>query len=242
MRRAKIVCTLGPAVSTPERLERLVQAGMDVARLNLSHGGHAEHEDRYRKVRKAAELYGRNVGILVDLQGPKIRLGTFADGQVELEPGSQFTITTEPVSGNEHRSSTTYGGLPADVHPGDRILIDDGRLALEVEKVEGADVVTRVIEGGPVSDHKGINLPGASVNVPVLSDKDVEDLRWGLRIGADMVALSFVRSADDVNDVHRIMDEEGRRVPGHRQAGEAPGGGAPGGNRRRVRRRHGRPG
>jgi len=213
VRRAKIVCTLGPAVSTPERLERLVQAGMDVARLNLSHGGHAEHEDRYRKVRKAAELYGRNVGILVDLQGPKIRLGTFADGQVELEAGSQFTITTEPVSGDEHRSSTTYGGLPADVHPGDRILIDDGRLALEVEKVEGADVVTRVIEGGPVSDHKGINLPGASVSVPALSDKDIEDLRWGLRIGADMVALSFVRSADDVNDVHRIMDEEGRRVP-----------------------------
>jgi pyruvate kinase len=213
VRRAKIVCTLGPAASTAERLEELVQAGMDVARLNLSHGSHAEHEERYRNVREAAELFGRNVGVLVDLQGPKIRLGTFADGQVELERGSQFTITTDAVSGDAHRSSTTYAGLPGDVHPGDRVLVDDGRLALEVEKVHGADVVTRVLEGGPISDHKGLNLPGTSVSVPPLSGKDVDDLRWGLRTGADMIALSFVRSADDVRDVHRIMDEEGIRVP-----------------------------
>ena len=213
MRRAKIVCTLGPAASTAERLEELVQAGMDVARLNLSHGSHAEHEERYRNVRKAAKLFRRNVGVLVDLQGPKIRLGTFADGQVELERGSQFTITTDPVSGDAHRGSTTYSGLPGDVHPGDRVLVDDGRLALEVETVHGADVVTRVLEGGPISNNKGLNLPGTSVSVPALSGKDVDDLRWGLRTGADMIALSFVRSADDVRDVHRIMDEEGIRVP-----------------------------
>jgi pyruvate kinase len=213
VRRAKIVCTLGPAASTAERLEELVQAGMDVARLNLSHGSHAEHEERYRNVRKAAELFGRNVGVLVDLQGPKIRLGTFADGQVELERGSQFTITTDAVSGDAHRSSTTYSGLPGDVHPGDRVLVDDGRLALEVETVHGADVVTRVLEGGPISNNKGLNLPGTSVSVPALSGKDVDDLRWGLRIGADMIALSFVRSPDDVRDVHTIMDEEGIRVP-----------------------------
>jgi pyruvate kinase len=213
VRRAKIVCTLGPAASTAERLEELVQAGMDVARLNLSHGSHAEHEERYRNVRKAAQLFGRNVGVLVDLQGPKIRLGTFADGQVELERGSQFTITTDAVSGDAHRSSTTYSGLPGDVHPGDRVLVDDGRLALEVETVHGADVITRVLEGGPISNNKGLNLPGTSVSVPALSGKDVDDLRWGLRIGADMIALSFVRSPDDVRDVHKIMDEEGIRVP-----------------------------
>ena len=186
---------------------------MDVARLNLSHGSHAEHEERYRNVREAAELFGRNVGVLVDLQGPKIRLGTFADGQVELERGSQFTITTDAVSGDAHRSSTTYSGLPGDVHPGDRVLVDDGRLALEVETVRGADIVTRVIEGGPVSNNKGLNLPGTSVSVPALSGKDVDDLRWGLRTGADMIALSFVRSASDVREVHAIMDEEGIRVP-----------------------------
>ncbi|HMG29538.1 MAG TPA: pyruvate kinase [Jiangellaceae bacterium] len=213
MRRAKIVCTLGPATSSQERLEELVQAGMDVARFNLSHGSHTEHEQRYHDLRKAAQVFGRNVGVIVDLQGPKIRLGRFAEGPVELERGSHFTITTDDVIGDADRASTTYAGLPDDVHPGDRVLVDDGRLALEVEEVHGADVVTRVVEGGPVSDHKGINLPGASVGVPALTEKDVEDLRWGLHLGADMVALSFVRSANDVRDVHEIMDEVGVRVP-----------------------------
>jgi pyruvate kinase len=213
VRRAKIVCTLGPATHSEKRLRELVEAGMDVARFNLSHGSHAEHEERYRLVRKAAEDIGRNVGVLVDLQGPKIRLGTFEAGQVDLAPGDQFTITTDDVPGDETRSSTTHSGLTDDVNPGDRVLVDDGRLSLEVEEVEGTNVVTRVVEGGPVSNHKGLNLPGASVSVPAMSDKDIEDLRWGLRIGADLVALSFVRSADDVRDVHRIMEEEGVRVP-----------------------------
>ncbi|HEU0214572.1 MAG TPA: pyruvate kinase [Jiangellaceae bacterium] len=213
MRRAKIVCTLGPATSSRERIEELVQAGMDVARFNLSHGSRPEHEQRYHDLRKAAQAHERNVGVLVDLQGPKIRLGRFAGGPVELERGSRFIITTDEVVGDSQRASTTYAGLPGDVRPGDRVLVDDGRLALEVEDVQGADVVTRVVEGGPVSDHKGINLPGATVAVPALTDKDVEDLRWGLRLGADMVALSFVRSADDVGDVHRVMDDVGLRVP-----------------------------
>ena len=207
------MCTLGPATSSQERLEELVQAGMDVARFNLSHGSHTEHEQRYHDLRKAAQVFGRNVGVIVDLQGPKIRLGRFAEGPVELERGSHFTITTDDVIGDADRASTTYAGLPDDVHPGDRVLVDDGRLALEVEEVHGADVVTRVVEGGPVSDHKGINLPGASVGVPALTEKDVEDLRWGLHLGADMIALSFVRSANDVRDVHEIMDEVGVRVP-----------------------------
>src|SRR5919106_1295373 len=213
VRRAKIVCTLGPATDSAERLRELVEAGMDVARFNLSHGSHEEHEQRYRRVRAAAALAGRNVGVLVDLQGPKIRLGKFDQGPVHLEPGEKFTITTEDVAGNATRSSTTHSGLTADVHPGDTVLIDDGRLSLQVEEVRGSNVVTRVLEGGPVSDHKGINLPGTSVSVPAMSDKDVEDLRWALRTGADMIALSFVRSADDIVEVHKIMDSEGVLLP-----------------------------
>ncbi len=213
VRRAKIVCTLGPATDSAERLRELVNAGMDVARFNLSQGTREEHAPRYRRVRAAAALAGRNVGVLVDLQGPKIRLGKFDHGPVVLERGERFTITTEDVTGDAHRSSTTHSGLPSDVHPGDTVLIDDGRLSLEVEEVEGSNVVTRVLEGGPVSDHKGINLPGASVSVPTMSDKDIEDLRWALRTGADMIALSFVRSADDIVEVHKIMDSEGVRLP-----------------------------
>jgi pyruvate kinase len=191
----------------------MVEAGMDVARFNLSHGSHEEHEQRYRRVRAAAALAGRNVGVLVDLQGPKIRLGKFDHGSVHLEAGDKFTITTDDVTGDATRSSTTHSGLTADVHPGDTVLIDDGRLSLEVEEVTGSNVVTRVLEGGPVSDNKGINLPGAAVSVPAMSDKDVEDLRWALHTGADMVALSFVRSADDIVEVHKIMDSEGIRLP-----------------------------
>jgi pyruvate kinase len=213
MRRAKIVCTLGPATASLDGVRALVAAGMDVARLNLSHGDYAEHEEVYRHVRQAAEESGRGVGVLVDLQGPKIRLGTFAGGPVVLDAGEPFTITTEDVPGSADVVSTTYTGLPEDVHAGDRVLIDDGRVAVVVLDVEGPRVVTRVVEGGLVSDHKGINLPGVAVSVPALSEKDVEDLRWALRLGVDLVALSFVRSARDVDDVHAVMDEEGVRLP-----------------------------
>nr|WP_221441181.1 pyruvate kinase [Jiangella mangrovi] len=213
VRRAKIVCTLGPATDSPERLRELIDVGMDVARFNLSHGSHAEHEERYLRVRKAATEAERNVGVLVDLQGPKIRLGEFAGGSAELEVGQTFTITVEDVDGTAERASTTYKGLPGDVKAGDSVLVDDGRLSLEVTEVTDTDVVTTVVIGGKVSNHKGLNLPGTAVSVPALSEKDIEDLRWGLRIGADMIALSFVRSAADVDDVHRIMAEEGVRLP-----------------------------
>ncbi|CAM5571951.1 pyruvate kinase [Streptomyces abikoensis] len=213
MRRAKIVCTLGPATDTYEQIKALVDAGMDVARFNLSHGTYAEHEARYQRVRKAAEEAGRSVGVLADLQGPKIRLGRFREGPVLLERGDEFTITTEPVEGDRHTCGTTYEGLAGDVSRGERILVDDGRVTLEVTEVDGPRVRTIVIEGGMVSDHKGLNLPGVAVSVPALSDKDVEDLRWALGLGADIIALSFVRSADDAADVHRVMDEEGRRRP-----------------------------
>ncbi|MEU7084369.1 pyruvate kinase [Streptomyces achromogenes] len=214
MRRAKIVCTLGPATHSYDRIKALVEAGMDVARFNLSHGTHAEHEERYRRVRKAADETGRSVGILADLQGPKIRLGRFAEGPVLLERDDTFTITVEDgVEGDRHRCGTTYAGLAADVTPGERVLVDDGKVCLEVTEVDGPRVHTRVIEGGVVSDHKGLNLPGVAVSVPALSKKDEDDLRWALRTGFDLVALSFVRSGDDAVDVHRIMAEEGRRLP-----------------------------
>jgi pyruvate kinase len=213
MRRAKIVCTLGPATDSYDQIKALVDAGMDVARLNLSHGSYAEHEDRFQRVRKASDEAGRSVGVLVDLQGPKIRLGRFREGPVLLERGDEFTITVEETEGDRNICGTTYKGLAGDVTPGERVLVDDGRVALEVVSVDGPRVLTRVVEGGMVSDNKGLNLPGVAVSVPALSEKDIDDLRWALRAGADVVALSFVRSGADIEDVHRVMDEEGRRVP-----------------------------
>ncbi|MFD9967863.1 pyruvate kinase [Streptomyces sp. NPDC059011] len=213
MRRAKIVCTLGPSTHSYEQIKALVDAGMDVARLNLSHGSYADHEERYRHVRKASDETGRSVGVLADLQGPKIRLGRFREGPVLLERGDEFTITVEPVEGDRDICGTTYAGLAADVTPGERILVDDGRVSLEVTAVDGPRVCTTVVEGGVISDHKGLNLPGVAVSVPALSDKDVDDLRWAIRTGADVIALSFVRSGRDIEDVHRVMDEEGRRLP-----------------------------
>ncbi|MEW2349357.1 pyruvate kinase [Streptomyces sp. NPDC006684] len=214
MRRAKIVCTLGPATDSYDQIKALVDAGMDVARFNLSHGSYAEHEERYHRVRVAAEETGRSVGILADLQGPKIRLGRFSEGPVLLERGDTFTITTEDgYLGDRTSCGTTYAGLAADVTPGERVLVDDGKVCLQVTAVEGPRVRTTVVEGGMVSDHKGLNLPGVAVSVPALSEKDIEDLRWALRTGADVIALSFVRSARDIVDVHRVMREEGRRLP-----------------------------
>ena len=213
MRRAKIVATLGPATASAEGVLELVNAGMDVARLNLSHGEHADHADSYRWVREASDISGRSVAILVDLQGPKIRLGRFASGPVELVVGEEFIVTTEDCPGDANMVSTTFAGLPGDVNPGDRVLVDDGRIELQVIKVVGPRVHTVVIDGGIVSNNKGFNLPGVSVSVPALSEKDRDDLRWGLRNGADLVALSFVRSSADIHDVHSIMDEEGIRIP-----------------------------
>ncbi|KAB2342726.1 pyruvate kinase [Actinomadura rudentiformis] len=212
-RRAKIVSTIGPACSSPEQIHALVEAGIDVARLNMSHGEHAVHEQVFHRLRAAAEATGRGVGILADLQGPKIRIGRFPDGPVRLTLGDEFTITTDDIPGNRREVSTTYQGLPGDVKAGDTVLIDDGRVALEVAEVDGARVHTRVTVGGMVSDNKGLNLPGVPVSVPALTDKDEEDLRWALRLGVDMVALSFVRTPEDADICYRIMEEEGVRVP-----------------------------
>ena len=213
MRRAKIVCTIGPATDSSEQVQALVDAGMDVARINRSHGKPEEHEVVIQKVRKAAATSGRAVAVLVDLQGPKIRLETFEEGPQALEVGDTFTITTRTVPGTKELVGTTFKGLPGDCAPGDRLLIDDGNVAVRVVEVTETDVVTRVEVPGVVSDHKGLNLPGVAVSVPALSEKDKEDLRWGLKQDADFIALSFVRSAKDINDVHAIMDEVGRRIP-----------------------------
>jgi len=212
-RRAKIVCTLGPASSSPDRVSALVAAGLDVARLNMSHGSHDTHLAAYHAVRAACDASGRSVGVLVDLQGPKIRLGRFAAGPVTLVVGQQFTITGEDVPGDQHEASTSYAELAGDVRPGTQVLVDDGRIVLEVTGVQGPRVRTRVVVGGQVSDHKGINLPGVRVSAPALTSKDAEDLRWALRLRADMIALSFVQGPEDAEPARKIMDELGTYLP-----------------------------
>lgn len=213
MRRAKIVATFGPAVADYDKAKAIIEAGVDIARLNLSHGSHEIHEGVYATIRKAANELDKPVGILVDLQGPKIRLGKFAEDKVFLENGATFKITIEEILGDVNICSTTYKGLVGDVKPGDEILIDDGRIGLRATAVD-ASTVTCVVEfGGQVSNNKGINLPGVAVNVPALSEKDEDDLRWALKLGADMIALSFVRNAKDIVRVHEIMAEEGIFLP-----------------------------
>ena len=207
------MCTLGPATSSERRIRELVYAGMDVARLNMSHGTHDDHAESFRLVRAAADASGHGVGIFADLQGPKIRLATFEEGHAILNRGQRWTITTRDVPGDHEVAGTTYGGLPGDVKSGDPILIDDGKIRLRVVRVDGDDVETEVLVGGPVSNHKGINLPGVAVSVPALSEKDIADLRFALRLSVDFIALSFVRDAADAEQVRRIMHEEGNLLP-----------------------------
>ena len=212
-RRAKIVCTLGPATSTIEQVTALVEAGMDVARLNFSHGSHADHEAAYRVVREASDRTGHAVAVLADLQGPKIRLGTFGEGRAHWETGARVCVTVEDVVGTAERVSTTYKGLASDVRVGDRLLVDDGKLALSVVDVDGPDIGCLVVEGGEVSNNKGLSLPNVAVSVPALSDKDIEDLRFALHLSVDFIALSFVRSPADVELVRDIMRQEDVYVP-----------------------------
>lgn len=213
-RKTKIVCTLGPAVANKEAILGLVRDGMNVARLNFSHGDYPDHEQNYQWVREATDETGQAVGILADLQGPKIRLGRFeGDGKTYWETGETVRITVDDVEGTHDRVSTTYKQLAQDAKPGDRLLVDDGKVGLVCTEVDGNDVVCRVTEGGPVSNNKGVSLPGMDISVPALSEKDKEDLRFALNLGVDIIALSFVRSPADVEQVHAIMDEVGRRVP-----------------------------
>lgn len=212
-RRGKIVCTLGPAVGSDEQVKALVEAGMDVARLNFSHGDHSDHEANYKRVRSASDATGRAVGILADLQGPKIRLGRFNTGATLWATGETVRITVEDCIGVHDRVSTTYKQLAHDASPGDRLLVDDGNVGLTVLSVEGDDVICKVTEGGRVSNNKGLSLPGMNVSVPAMSEKDIADLEFALKIGVDLIALSFVRSPADIELVHEVMDRVGRRVP-----------------------------
>jgi pyruvate kinase len=213
MPRAKIVCTLGPASSTPERIGELIDAGMSVARLNFSHGSHDDHARMLQIVRSEAERRGKAIAALLDLQGPKIRVGKLANGQIELRPGAELTITTENIVGDEKRISTTYLGLPRDVKVGDQILLDDGYLGLAVTQVSDKDVKTVVVTGGILKNNKGINLPGVDVSAPALSEKDRTDIGFALRHGVDYVALSFVRRAEDVHEAKRLLTVDQVSIP-----------------------------
>lgn len=213
MRHAKIVATWGPAVASYDHTLDLIRAGVNVARLNMSHGTYNVHEGIYRNIRRAENEVGRPIAVLADLQGPKIRLATFADGPYELEEGDEFAITVRDIVGDRTISGTTYKGLVHDVKVGDPLLIDDGKVGLRAVRVTEDTVYTVVEVPGAVSNNKGLNLPGVAVNVPALSDKDEADLRWALKLGVDYIALSFVRDAADVTRVHEIMAEEGIKLP-----------------------------
>ena len=205
MRRVKIVCTLGPATETEERIRALVDAGMDCARLNFSHGEHAVHAEVARRVRAAAGQAGRPVAILADLSGPKMRIGRFPGGPIELVPGRPFILTAHDIPGDESIVSVTYKPLPHDVRPGDVILLDDGLLRLRVTRIEGQDVHTEVEIGGPLSNNKGLNMPGAALSAPALTEKDKRDLAFAVsELKVDYLALSFVRSADDVREAQAL--------------------------------------
>lgn len=201
-RRTKIVCTIGPATSTPDKIRALIKAGMNVVRLNASHGVQADHAERIKIIREEAKALGKHVGILLDLQGPKIRTGPVKDGEMlNLIEGDEFCITTEDMEGHGHRVSTTYKNLHNDVKAGDRILMADGVLELKVIKVDVPRVVCEVIRGGLLGSHKGINLPGVKIAEPSLTEKDRKDLDFAIEQDVDFVALSFVRSAEDVKEL-----------------------------------------
>lgn len=212
MRSTKIVCTIGPASEKPETIKAMIQAGMNVARLNFSHGSHEEHGERIKNIRRAAEEMGKNIAILLDTRGPEIRLGDFANPPVILETGQQFILTTEPVPGDGRRVTVTYKDLHRDVAPGDRILVDDGLIELKAVAVQGQEVICRVINGGKVSNRKGVNLPGVKINLPAVTEKDVKDIRFGIRQGVDFIAASFVRRVADVLAIRQLLEEEGANI------------------------------
>ena len=213
MRRAKIVATVGPASESEEILTRLIEAGVDVFRLNFSHGSYEKHEQVYHRIRALADRVGRPIATLQDLQGPKIRLGRFANGSIEVKTGQRFIITARKILGGPGISSTDYAQLPHEVKEGDRILIDDGLIVLRVRDVKGTDVHCEVVAGGIVSDRKGLNLPGAMLKLPSMTPKDKKDLAFGVKLGVDYIALSFVRSANDVKQCKALIAKHGGTQP-----------------------------
>ncbi|MBN2011264.1 pyruvate kinase [candidate division KSB1 bacterium] len=212
MRRTKIVCTIGPATSSEKMIKRLIEAGMDVARLNFSHGSYDEHAHVIRIIRQVAGPLNRPIALLQDLQGPKLRVGKMKNGSVQLQTGAHVTIVVQDCLGTADQISTSYADLPRDIQPGDRILLDDGLILLRVEKVDDDRVICRVEEGGVLSDHKGINLPNVAISQPSLTEKDRADLSFGIEQGVDWVAMSFVRKPSDITVVKDIIREHGSDI------------------------------
>ena len=213
MRKTKIVCTIGPTSEDPEILRKLIRSGLDVARLNFSHSNHEEHKQRIATIRAIAREEGKHIAIMLDTKGPEIRIGTFDNGPINLVAGERFTLTTEAVSGNEERVSVSYQGLSTDVVSGDRLLLDDGLLELTVEAVSGPDIHCRVVVGGPLSNRKGVNIPGKRVNLPTISKQDEADLRFGVEHEVDFIAASFMRTSGDVHDIRKFLERQGASIP-----------------------------
>jgi len=209
--RAKIICTIGPASEDENILRTLIQSGMDIARLNFSHGSHQEHLQKIECIRKVSDELGKPVAILQDLQGPKIRIGKFKQAPIQLKPGDLFTITTRNILGDQHQVSTTYKNLPHDVQPGDTILVNDGLIKLSVKSKTKTDVLCEVVNGGSLYDRRGINLPGVKISEPSLTEKDKQDVLFGLEHRIDYVALSFVRDAESILELRDFMGD--RAVP-----------------------------
>ena len=212
MRKTKIVCTLGPASESLEIMVALIKAGMNVARLNLSHGTHEEHLRRIETLRAACDVVGQPVAVMLDTKGPEIRLGRFAGGGADLVEGSEFTLTTLEVLGNQGIAQVLHAGFPRDVAKGMRVLLDDGNISLEVLEVGETDVRCRVLNSGRISDRKKVNLPDAAVSLPALSEKDIEDIRFGVRYGVDFIAASFIRKEADVLSIRRVIEEAGGSI------------------------------
>ena len=212
MRKTKIICTIGPASESEEVLRELMLAGMNVARFNFSHGTHEEQKKKYAKVVKLSEELKLPVATLLDTKGPEIRLRDFEGGKAELVSGQTFILTTEEVMGTSERATITYKNLKSDIHVGSTILIDDGKIEMTVEKIEGEEIFCRVVNGGKVSNHKGINAPGAILSMPYISDVDREDLIFGAKMGHDFIAASFVRCKDDILQVRKILEENGSKA------------------------------
>lgn len=207
MRKTKIICTIGPASESEENLRKLMKAGMNVARFNFSHGSHEEHKAKFARVLKVSGELGVSVATLLDTKGPEIRLRDFAAGKVELKAGQEFILTTEEILGDETRASITYKNLKEDVKEGSHVLIDDGKIEMEVKKIEGEEIVCKVLNGGMVSNHKGINVPGVDLTMPYISDVDRADIMFGIQMGFDFIAASFVRNKEDVLAIREILDE-----------------------------------
>ena len=212
MKNTKIICTIGPASQNPETIKKLILAGMNVARLNFSHGSYEEQANKFRMIREASKELGIPVAILQDTKGPEIRLRDFVNGKEELKAGQTFTLTTEEIAGMNEKVSITYKQLPKDVEEGMAILLDDGLIELKVEKVTDTDIECTVVNGGFVSNKKGVNVPGAELSMPFISDVDREDILFGIKMGFDFLACSFVRSKEDILAVRKILDENGAKT------------------------------